>query len=116
MRAGPEEAAVEALAYLAEATGTFVVHLDVDVIDFVGLPVSDVPQINAGLTFREALACLEVFASSRRFTGLVVTEFNPDHADEEGETAMALVQGLVGAVTGGITRSLGQDTSRRPTT
>jgi arginase len=69
-----------------------------------------------GPDLREALACLEVFASSRRFTGLVVTEFNPDHADEEGETAMALVQGLVGAVTGGITRSLGQDTSRRPTT
>lgn len=87
-----------------------------DVIAFVDLPVADVPQINAGLTFREALACLEVFASSRRFAGLVVSGFNPDDGDEEGEAAMALVQGLVDAVTGGISRSLGQATSRRPTT
>ena len=115
VRAGPGKAAAEALACLEEATRTFVVHFDVDVIDFVDLPVADVPQINAGLTFWEALACLEVFASSRRFVGLVVTEVNPEHADEEGETAMAIVQGLVDAVTAGIYRSLGQDTSRRPT-
>jgi hypothetical protein len=28
------------------------------------------------------------------FGGLVVTEFNPDHADEEGEVAAALAAGL----------------------
>lgn len=116
VREGPEEAAAEALAYLEETAGTFVVHFDVDVIDFVDLPLADVPQINAGLMFREALACLEVFASSPKFAGLVVTEFNPDHADEEGEAAMALVQGLVDAVTGGMSRSPGLATSRRPTT
>jgi arginase len=77
-----------------------VVHFDVDVIDFVDFPVADVPQINAGLTFREALACLGVFAASPKFAGLVLTEFNPDHADEEGEAAAALVRGVVDAVAG----------------
>ncbi len=56
-------------------------------IDFVDFPVADVPQHNAGLMFREAMACLEVFASSPHFVGLTITEFNPDHADEEGVLA-----------------------------
>jgi hypothetical protein len=60
----------------------------------------DVPQINAGLTFREALACFGVFAASPKFAGLVLTEFNPDHADQEGEAAAALVRGVVDAVAG----------------
>ena len=110
VREGSEKAAAEALGYLEEVAGRFVVHFDVDVIDFVDLPVADVPQINAGLTFREVLACLEVFALSPKFAGLVVTEFNPDHADEEGETARVFVQGLVDAVAGKKIRSSGPAT------
>ena len=75
-------------------------HFDVDVIDFVDFPIADVPQHNAGLTFREAITCLEVFASSPHFTGLTITEFNPDHADEEGELAAAFVRGVAGALAG----------------
>ncbi len=59
-------------------------------IDFVDFPVADVPQHNAGMTSREAIACLEVFASSPHFAGLTITEFNPDHADEEGALAATL--------------------------
>ena len=100
VRHGPKKSAAEALAYLEETAETFVVHFDVDVIDFVDFPVADVPQINAGLTFREALECFGVFAASPKFAGLVLTEFNPDHADEEGEAAAALVRGVVDAVAG----------------
>lgn len=56
VRQEPEKAAAEALAYLGEMAETFVGHCDVDVIDFGDFPVADVPQINAGLKFREALA------------------------------------------------------------
>ena len=87
VRDRPREAAAEALAQLEEEAERFVVHFDVDVIDFVDFPIADVPQHNAGLTFREAIACLEVFASSPHFAGLTITEFNPDHADEEGVLA-----------------------------
>ena len=92
------------------------VHFDVDVIDFVDMPVADVLQHNAGLTFREALACLGVFASSPKCAGLVITELNPDHADEAGETVTVFVQGLVDAVTASKARSFGPATSRRPST
>jgi arginase family enzyme len=76
----------------------FVVHFDVDVIDFVDFPVADVPQHNAGLKFEEAIACLDVFATSPAFGGLVITEFNPDHADEGGELAARFVRGVAGAL------------------
>jgi arginase len=40
-------------------------HLDVDVVDFIDLPIADIPQHNAGLTFDEAMTCLAVFAGTR---------------------------------------------------
>ena len=70
------------------------VHLDVDVIDFVDFPIADVPQINAGLTFQEAMACLEVFVASPQFVGLSIAEINPDHADEQGIVATTFVESL----------------------
>jgi arginase len=113
VRHGPEKTAAEARAYLEETANTFVVHFDVDVIDFVDFPVADVPQINAGLTFREALACFGVFAASPKFAGLVLTEFNPDHADEEGEAAAALVRGVVDAVAGKVAPERSDDPTDR---
>ena len=100
VRGRAREAADEALGYLEGRAGRFVVHFDVDVIDFVDFPVADVPQHNAGLTFRDAMACLGVFAASPSFGGLVVTEFNPDHADEEGELAKVFVREVADVLAG----------------
>jgi arginase len=75
-------------------------HLDVDVVDFIDPPIADIPQHNAGLTFDEAMTCLAVFARHEGLAGLIITEFNPDHGAEDGSTADALVRGLVGALTG----------------
>jgi arginase len=84
VRGRAPEAAAEALRQLEARSERFVVHFDVDVMDFLDFPVADVPQHNAGLTFEDAMRCLGVFAASPRFGGLTITEFNPDHADEEG--------------------------------
>ena len=100
VRGRVEEAASEALTILENSTERFVVHFDVDVIDFVDFPVADVPQHNAGLTFEGAIACLTAFAASPRFGGLVVTEFNPDHADEDGELAATFAEAITGALAG----------------
>lgn len=83
--AGHGPRAAEALGHLEGLAGRFLVHFDVDAIDFVDFPAADVPQFNAGLVFEETWRAL---ASSRRAPdGLVVTRFNPDHADEEGVLA-----------------------------
>jgi arginase len=92
VRGRPEEAAAETLALLEGKADRFVVHFDVDVMDFVDFPVADVPQHNAGLTFEETLECLGTFGR------LVITEFNPDYADERGELAAAFVRSVVAAL------------------
>jgi arginase len=98
VRGRARAAAAEALGHLEGLAGRFLVHFDVDAIDFVDFPAADVPQFNTGLTFAEAMESLGVFAASRRFGGLVVTEFNPDHADEEGALVAALTQGIADVV------------------
>ncbi len=100
VRGRPGEVAAEAVALLEGRADRFVVHFDVDVIDFVDFPVADVPQHNAGLKFDEAITSLGVFAASPAFGGLVITEFNPDHADENGELTARFVRGVAGALAG----------------
>jgi arginase len=98
IRGRPEQAAEEALARLRSSADRFLLHLDVDVVDFLDLPVADIPLHNEGLTFDEAMRCLAVFARHEDLAGLVITEFNPDHGAEDGSTTDTLVRGLVGAL------------------
>ena len=100
IRGRPEQAAEQALARVGASADRFLLHLDVDVVDFFDLPVADIPLHNEGLTFDEAMRCLTVFARHEGLAGLTITEFNPDHGAEDGSTADALVLGLVGALTG----------------
>jgi arginase len=92
------QVAAEALTQVEDRAQQFVVHFDVDVIDFVDSPIVDVPQFNAGLTFRDAMACLELFVSNPKFAGLIITEINPDHADEQGVLATTFVDGVAKAL------------------
>ncbi len=87
-----------ALADIEGCGDRFLVHLDVDVIDTVDFPIADFHQLNAGLTFGDAMACLGVFAASPRFAGLTITEVNPDHADEDGTLGVAFAEGLARAL------------------
>lgn len=47
------------------------------------------------------MSCLSIFAASAHFGGLVITEFNPDHMDEEGVLAATFVQGVARALGSG---------------
>jgi arginase len=88
------EGATEARSRLEIQAAQFVVHFDVDVIDFVEFPAADVMQPVQGLTVAETLAALRVFCASPKFSGLVVTEFNPDHDDENRILAKRLIDCL----------------------
>ena len=90
----------QALADVEGRGEQFLIHFDVDSIDFLDFPISDVPLINAGITFAEAMQSLSVFTASPKFAGLVITEFNPDHADEKGVLAKRFVKGLANALSG----------------
>ena len=92
------DAALEAVADMEKRAERFLVHFDVDVIDFLDFPIADFPQPHAVFPFREAMACLKVFVSSPKCAGLTITEFNPDHADEDGVLAAAFVEGVASAL------------------
>ncbi len=78
----------------------FLVHVDVDVLDFLDCPLADQPE-DRGLLLDDALDCLAVFVASPRFGGLVVTEINPDHADAEGASLRRFAEGIAGALAAG---------------
>ena len=91
------EAARDARLDIESDDAPFIVHLDVDVLDFLDCPLADQPE-DRGLLLREAMDCLAVFAGSARFGGLVITEINPDHADTEGTTLKRFVEAIAGAL------------------
>jgi arginase len=74
--------AERALELLESRTAAFALHFDVDVISFKDFPIANVPIHNEGLTFEQAMECVEVFSASPKCVGVIVTEINPDHADE----------------------------------
>jgi arginase len=79
IRGRPDPATAQARELVEGRASQFLLHFDVDAIDFVEFPVADVPNINAGLSYADAMASLRAFTASPNFAGLVVTEFNPDH-------------------------------------
>lgn len=91
-------AAAEARASIESDGGPFLVHLDVDVLDFVDCPLSDVPHFEHGLSLADTMASLTTFVASPRFSGLVLTEINPDHADAEGSEIARFVAALAAAI------------------
>jgi arginase len=72
----------------------YLVHFDVDVVDFVDLPLSENTGHNIGLPFATAAAALEVLVADAGFAGLTVTEHNPLHGPEDGSATAALAAAL----------------------
>ena len=88
--ADPEAAARRALDFAARFD-RLLVHFDVDVIDFNDAQLSEDAVRGDGLTLDAAMRTLSVLASSERLSALTVTELNPFHTDEEGETLRQFV-------------------------
>lgn len=96
VRGNPKETSTSALAQLENRVDHVLVHFDVDVIDFRDFPAADVPH-ERGLSLNSAIEILRIFVSSRKFVGLVITEFNADR-DEDGILAQKLVNGVTNAL------------------
>jgi arginase len=78
-------AARTALEAIEGAGERFVIHLDVDVLGHLHLPLANMPNPDAppwGLDVEELVAALRVFTASDRFAGLVLTEVNPGNAPD----------------------------------
>ena len=79
----------------------FLVHFDVDVIDFSDVPLSENTGRGIGAGFDAALAALAVLAAHDALLGLTVTELNPHHGAQDGADVARLAQALAGALARG---------------
>jgi arginase len=96
--ADPAAAAERALATVTSASGRFLVHFDVDVVDSGDLPLGNFPHYGSGVLLDHAVTALHVLRSHPSFAGLVVTEVNPTH-DPAGSELGRLISGLASALT-----------------
>ena len=94
-------------ARAAQRFDRYLVHFDVDVVDFVDLPLSENTGHNIGLPFDAACAALEVLVAGAGFAGLTVTEHNPAHGAEDGSTTAALAAALQRALSCAASRPSG---------
>ncbi len=87
-----------ALAEMEARFNHLLLHFDVDTVDFTDLPLSENTGRNEGLPFDAAMRALAVLLGSERLAAVTITEFNPDHGEEDGSTAEALADRLARAL------------------
>jgi arginase len=80
VREDPEGAAGRALELLASRYDRYLIHLDVDVVDFTDAPLSEHPSRNTGLTLDEMLSALRILATDPGLVAITLTELNPHNA------------------------------------
>jgi arginase len=80
VRTDPRGAARQALEQLAGRADHYVIHLDVDVVDFTDAPLSEHPSRNAGLKLTEMLSALRTLVSAPGLVALTLAELNPHNA------------------------------------
>jgi arginase len=74
------------------------VHLDVDVLDFVDMPLAENTRRNSGLRFDQLMAALGPLLSAPNWTALTICELNPDHGESDGSTLQSFAEALSNAL------------------
>jgi arginase len=96
--ADPRAAAHRALDRATADGRRFLVHFDVDVIDFSDVPLSENTGRGIGVPFDAALAALETLLAHDALLGCTVTELNPHHGAPDGADVARLAQRLAAAL------------------
>jgi arginase len=89
VKADPVAAASRALAW-AQAFDRLLVHLDVDVLEYLDFPIAENVRRAPGLKFSELSIVLLRLLAAPHFRALTITEANPEHAPDAAETFTAL--------------------------
>ena len=99
-----EVAADPSSAAEAVATGwacqfeRLLVHLDLDVLDFVDIPLAENNRRNPGLRFDQLMAALRPLLCAPNWAVLTVCELNPDHGESDGSTLRTFAGALADAL------------------
>jgi len=100
--ADPMGAAHSVIDGWAQRFERLLIHLDVDVLDYLDMPLAENTRRNTGLRFDHLMAALRPLLSAPNWVALTVTELNPDHGESDGSTIRAFAEALADALTGPI--------------
>lgn len=95
--ANPAGAAQAVVDGWARQFDRLLVHLDVDVLDFVDMQLAENNRRNVGLRFDQLMAALHPLLRAPNWTALTVCELNPDHGESDGSTLRTFSRALADA-------------------
>jgi arginase len=96
----PAAAARALIEQWAPRFDRLLVHVDVDVLDFLDLPLAEERRRNKGLRFTQLVTALRVLVAAPNWVGLTISEVNPDHGELDGSTLRTLCDGLADVLAG----------------
>lgn len=94
VRADPAGTARRVVEAWARRFERLLVHVDVDVLDYLDLPIAEETRRNRGLRFDQLVTALRVLIAAPNWVALTVCEINPDHGEADGSTLETLCDGL----------------------
>jgi arginase len=96
--ADPAGAAQSIVDGWAKRFDRLLVHLDVDVLDYLSMPLAENTRRNEGLRFGQLMAALQPLLCAPNWAALTICEINPDHGEKDGSTLRAFTEVLADAL------------------
>lgn len=96
--ADPSRAAQAVVDGWARQFERLLVHLDVDVLDYVDMPLAENNRRNVGLRFDQLMMSLRPLLTAPNWTALTICELNPDHGESDGSTLRTFAEALADAL------------------
>jgi arginase len=93
----PLRSARTALSPLA-ACDSLAIHFDVDLVDFLDAPLAENTDRGTAPSLKACSEILSALLRDERVRALTVTEFNPHHGSQNGDTTQRLLQILIKAL------------------
>lgn len=78
------------------------VHVDLDVLDYIDTPLAENTRRNRGLRGDQLMQALGSLLKAPNWTALTICELNPDHGDSDGATLRPFCESLADALRGGL--------------
>jgi len=94
----PVSAAQTVVGGWAKRFERLLIHLDVDVFDYLDMPLAENTRRNIGLHVDQLMAALRVFLQAPNWATLTVSEVNPDHGEGDGTTIRTFAAALAKAL------------------
>jgi arginase len=79
------------------------IHVDVDVLDFLDFPIAEETRRNRGLRFAQLMAALREFVATPNWVALTICEVNPDH-DPDGLSMRKLSEAIADVLAGAVSQ------------